>query len=122
MRTDWKFWSRRALAGSAIIALAWIAAPAVAGIVCYRPSVSSWTQTGPAGGGCSTYSNCPDRVLCTAGEIYDNAGTIVPTVVPCDSFSGGTWDPIKKACTGGTKVASTTSVTIPVQTCSGSCN
>lgn len=122
MHADWKRWTKHIVAGTTIIALAWLAAPAVAGVVCYRKSVTSWTQSGPAGGGCSTYTNCPDRILCVAGEIFENAGTIAFTVVPCDSYSGGTWDPIKKACVGGTKIASQQSVTIPVQDCTGSCN
>jgi hypothetical protein len=122
MRTDLKRWSRRLLASASLLALGWLAAPAVAGIVCYRISVTSWTQSGPAGGGCSTYTNCPDRILCTEGEIFEHAGTIAFTVIQCDTYSGGTWDPVKKACTGGTKVGSSQSVTIPVQTCSGSCN
>lgn len=122
MHTVWKFWARRVLTGSAAIALAWLAAPAVAGVVCYRVSVTSWTQSGPAGGGCSTYANCPDRILCVEGEIFDTAGTISFTVVTCDAYINGTWDPIKKACVGGTKVGTNQSVTIPVQTCSGSCN
>lgn len=122
MRADLKRWSKRVVAGTTVLALAWIAAPTFAGVVCYRKSVTSWTQSGPAGGGCSTYTNCPDRILCTEGEVFENAGTIVFALVHCDTYSGGTWDPIKKACVGGMQVAPQHSVTIPVQDCSGSCN
>lgn len=122
MRMNWKVWSRRLVVGSSVAAMAWLAAPAIAGIVCYKQSVTGWSQVGQPGGGCSTYSNCPDRILCAEGSMFQYSGTIALTNVDCTTYSGGTWDPVKKACTGGMKVPPQYHVTIYVQLCSGVCN
>ena len=108
--------------GTFALVLLSCAAPAFAGILCYKQAVTGWTQTSPPGGGCSTYNNCPDRVLCVEGDVYSYAGTISFISHDCLTYSGGMWDPIKKVCVGGTKVSSQQSVNIFVQTCGGSCN
>lgn len=115
-------WAARAAAASFVLGVAYLAAPVLAGTPCYERRATSWTQYGPPGGGCATYTNCPDRYLCLEGTIYLTSGTIVLVTIDCDTYQNGTWDPVKKACVGGTKITSQQSVTIYDQNCSGTCN
>jgi hypothetical protein len=91
---------------------------------CFEQMWSGIKQSEDLGGKkCAEFSNCPKSIRCYAGRISLTLARTEFMSVMCRSYSGGTWDPAKGRCVGGTlKPSGPMSEDIWVEVCVDACN
>ncbi len=71
-------------------------------VLCFEQMWVGITQFEDLGGErCKTYTNCPKEIRCLAGRVNLRIARTESMQVTCQTFGGGTWDPVKGRCVGG---------------------
>lgn len=93
-------------------------------VLCFEQMWAGIIQYEDLGGErCKTYTNCPKAIRCFAGRVSLRIARTETMQVTCQTYGGGTWDPVKGRCVGGDLDDPTQmSDVIKVEVCMDGCN